>query len=93
MDRLEEAVEVIRELFDGEKAAAVSEFADGFIGTAPTESIVDVYEGDGPRYGQVTVCWAESENETRETAHKHWPLTANEGELDSLLPTVNHLTQ
>ena len=35
--------------------------------------------GDGPRYGKVTVCWAESESEARGTAHEWWPNAALAG--------------
>ncbi|MCA1691669.1 MAG: TIGR03557 family F420-dependent LLM class oxidoreductase [Actinobacteria bacterium] len=50
----------------GSKAAELAgRLGDGFIGTAPDKETIETFEeagGEGkPRYGQVTVCWAEDE--------------------------------
>jgi G6PDH family F420-dependent oxidoreductase len=69
-----------------ERAAA---FGDGIIGTGPDRTIIDSYRdagGDGPRYGQVTICWGESEAEARRTAHRWWPTAALHGEVTQELP-------
>ena len=52
-------------------AAMAGRIGDGFIGTGPEKAVVDAYRkagGEGPRFGQVTVCWAETEAEARRTA-------------------------
>jgi G6PDH family F420-dependent oxidoreductase len=126
LEMLEEAVEIVRELWDGgtyshhgehftveharlftrpeeppplyvagageRAAAAAGEFGDGLISTAPDEELIEAY-GDGPRYGQVTVCWAEDEAAARETAHEWWPNTAVTGELSAELRTPAHFEQ
>ncbi|HKY15206.1 MAG TPA: LLM class F420-dependent oxidoreductase, partial [Microthrixaceae bacterium] len=43
--------------------------------------------GDGPRYGQITMCWAEDEAAARRTALEYWPNSAIPGQLASELPT------
>lgn len=127
IERLEEAVEIVRKLFTGEQithrgehftvenaklftapedpapihvagggeaaAAAAGEFGDGYINTAPKKDLVETYNGDGPTYGQVTVCYADTDREAREIAHRHWPNVAIEGELNSQLATVTHFEQ
>lgn len=152
LDRLEEAVEIIRSLWTGEEyshhgeyytvenarlytvpdgeipigvaasgprtAEVAGRIGDALVSTAPDESVVDRFEGasdeasgtsrtaggsagaggaasggDRPRYGQVTVCWAETEAEARRTAHEHWPNVALSGELGQVLPTPAHFEQ
>ena len=49
---------------------------------ARSEEVVDAYRkagGDGPRFGQVTVCWAEDEAAARRTALEWWPTAAIHG--------------
>ena len=125
---LEEAVEVIRELWRGELtthrgdhfqvenarlytlpdegteiyvAASASDSAklagrigDGLIGTAPDAELIDDFEAgggsDAPRYGQVTVCWAETEADARKTALEWWPTAALDGPLSQELPLPSH---
>jgi len=76
-------------------AAAAADVGDGLVSTSPDEAVVERYEsgGDGPKYGQLTVCYAESESDARETAHEWWPNTALPGELGQLLPTPKHFEQ
>jgi len=130
--RLEEAVEIIRGLWEGETyshhgefytvenaklytvpddpppihvaaggpqtADFAAEFGDGIVSTAPKAGLLDRFaegtgDGDRPAYGQVTVCWAETEDEARETAHEQWRQTALPGELGQVLPTPAHFEQ
>jgi coenzyme F420-dependent glucose-6-phosphate dehydrogenase len=135
-DMLEEAVEVIRELWGGglvehrgrhytvenarlytlpeepppilvaaggpEAAMLAGRIGDGFVGTSPEAELIERFEaGEGgrdgvarhPRYGQVTVCWAESEEEGRRIAHEWWPNIAIPGELGQVLPQPAHFEQ
>jgi len=69
---------------------------DAFIGVAPDEELIEKYEqagGDGPRYGQVTVCWAEDETEARRTAREVWPNAGLGGDLSYELPLPLHFEQ
>lgn len=71
----------------GPKAAALAgEHGDALIATEPKAELVKAYEeagGKGPRYAEVSVCLARTENEGRKTAHKYfrwslggWPVQA-----------------
>jgi coenzyme F420-dependent glucose-6-phosphate dehydrogenase len=109
-DMLEEAIEVIRQLWQGgyqthrgrfyrvEKARLYTlpdeapeimvaaggpraaelagRVADGLITTAPEKQLISAFEEAGgkgkPKYGQATVCWAESEDEAIRIAHRWW---------------------
>jgi coenzyme F420-dependent glucose-6-phosphate dehydrogenase len=69
---------------------------DAFIGVAPDKKLIDKYEqagGKGPRYGQVTVCWAEDEAEAKKTAREVWPNAALGGDLSYELPLPLHYEQ
>jgi coenzyme F420-dependent glucose-6-phosphate dehydrogenase len=70
-------------------AELAGRIGDGFIGTGPDADLLTTYRqagGDGPRYGQVTMCWAASEQEARRTAHEWWPNAALKGEVSQELP-------
>ena len=73
-------------------AAKAGEIGDGLVSVAPAEKFVDQFQdaGDGPRYGQATVCYDESEQQARETVAKYWPNAAVPGELSWELPTPKH---
>jgi len=66
---------------------------DGLIGTGPDAKLLKGYEdagGSGPRYGQVTVCWADSERTAERTAREWWPTAAIHGEATQELPNPAH---
>ena len=73
-------------------AEKAGELGDGLVSTAPVEEFVEGFRdaGEGPRYGQMTVCYAEDEEEAKETAATYWPNTAIPGELSWELPTPKH---
>jgi len=82
----------------GEMAAQLAgEIGDGFIGTVPQKEVIQAFENSGgqgkPKYGQVTVCWAEDEASARKTAHEIWPNAAITGELSAELPLPRHFEQ
>jgi G6PDH family F420-dependent oxidoreductase len=128
LEMLEEAVGVIRELWEGdlvthhgrhftvenarlytlpdrpppihmaaggtEAAAVAGRIADGLIATAPDAELVRTFR-DGrrtgssrerPRYGQLTVCWARTENEARRTAQRLWANAGIPGQASQELP-------
>src|SRR5262249_16733412 len=70
---------------DGEEAATCAgQCGDGFIGGSPKRALLDQFRkagGRGPRYGQITVCWAESMAAARKTAHEYWPTSGLKGHL------------
>jgi len=76
-------------------AEAAARIGDGLISTSPKKEILASFEtagGDGPRYGQVTVCYAADEKQARSRALEWWPTAAVGGELGQELrcpPTSN----
>lgn len=82
----------------GPQAAALAgRIGDGFVGTSPDADLIARFDAAGgagkSRYGQVTVCWAASEEEGRRTAHEWWPNVAIPGELGQVLPQPAHFEQ
>jgi G6PDH family F420-dependent oxidoreductase len=81
----------------GQKAAEhAGRLGDGLISTSPDKKIVQTFQGAGgrgPIYGQLTVCWAQSNEQAVRTAHKIWPNSAIPGELGQELPTPAHFEQ
>jgi coenzyme F420-dependent glucose-6-phosphate dehydrogenase len=81
----------------GSNAAELAgRIGDGLISVAPSSEVVDTYRrngGDGPRYGQIHVCWAPDEQQAVETAHRQWINAAVPGELGQELPLPAHFEQ
>jgi len=76
-----------------EAAGLAARIGDGLVSSAPDGEVVEAYVaagGDGPRYGQLTVCWAETEDEARRTALEWWPNAGLEGPLSQELPLPGH---
>lgn len=122
-EMLTEAVEIIRELWQGgyktidgdyytvenarlytlpetlpkihvaaegpESATLAGRIGDGLISTSPGAETVKTFNGAGgkgkPTYGQMTVCWAKTEDEGLETALKQWGYTGLPGQLSQEL--------
>jgi coenzyme F420-dependent glucose-6-phosphate dehydrogenase len=80
-----------------EAASMAGEVGDGLIGTSPKGDTVQRFREAGgsgkPLYGKLTVCWAETEDDAKRTAHKFWPNTALAGELGQELPLPRHFEQ
>ena len=118
LEMLEEAVHVIRELWEGslyshrgryftvenarlydvpstpppivvsgggEKATELAgRIGDGYWGMGPSADLVELYAksgGEGPRFAQITCCWAKTVEEGKRTAFEIWPNTGLEGQL------------
>src|SRR5947209_5013935 len=77
-----------------EAAKLAGRVGDAFVGVAPDEEIVGEFDRAGgkgkPRYGQLTVCWAKSEQEAKQTAHEVWPNAGIEGPLSQELALPEH---
>lgn len=81
----------------GPKTAEVAgSIGDGFVGAGPAEEHIERFReaggGDGPRYGELAVCWAEDEDDAIETAHGVWPNGAMSG-VGAYLPTPANFEQ
>jgi coenzyme F420-dependent glucose-6-phosphate dehydrogenase len=82
----------------GDRATQMAgELGDGLIGTGPDADLITTFQEAGgagkPRFGQLHVCWAESEERARKTAHEWWPNTSITGELSVELPLPRHFEQ
>lgn len=78
-------------------AERAGRLGDGLISTSPEKEVVQAFEQAGgrgkPKYGQLTVCWAEDERQARRTAFEWWPTSAVKGELSQELPLPRHFEQ
>jgi G6PDH family F420-dependent oxidoreductase len=80
-----------------ETAELAGRLGDALVSTAPDADVVEAFADtageDARRYAQVTVCWADSADEARETVHERWPNGALPGELGQELSTPTHFEQ
>ena len=78
-------------------AKLAAEIGDGFVGTTADATLIEVFNRSGgsgkPRYGELTVCWAENRNQAEETAYKEWPISGLSGPLMSELALPNYFEQ
>jgi G6PDH family F420-dependent oxidoreductase len=92
----EEPIRVVVAAAGPEAAALAGRAGDGLVSTAPDPALVEEYRkagGDGPVYGQLTVCVAETEEEGRRTAFEWWPNAGLEGPLSQELPLPSHFEE
>jgi coenzyme F420-dependent glucose-6-phosphate dehydrogenase len=62
---------------------------DGLVSTDPNQETVERYRsagGDGPRYGQVRLCWAEDEENAKQTVFELWRHSGLGGTINQELP-------
>jgi len=75
-------------------AELAGHIADGLISTVPQAELVKRFEKAGgkgkPRYGQVTVCYAATEDEAARAVRRHWPNAGVNAPLMTDLPTPHH---
>jgi G6PDH family F420-dependent oxidoreductase len=79
-----------------EAAELAAEVGDGVWGTSPDPEPLERFEkagGDGPRVGQITLCWGEDRDEAVRVAHRVWPTAAIPGQLSQELPTPTTFEQ
>jgi G6PDH family F420-dependent oxidoreductase len=66
-------------------AGLAGRLGDALISTAPDADLVEAFEeaggGSKPRYGQLTACYAATEDEAAETAFRHWRNAGLPGDL------------
>jgi G6PDH family F420-dependent oxidoreductase len=89
-------IPVIVSGFGPESAALAGRIGDGYWGTAPERDLLDAFAragGEGPRYAQLTICWADDADTARKTAHEIWPNAGISGQLSQDLPTWTHFEQ
>ena len=78
-------------------AQLAGEIGDALVNVAPKQEIVQKFDDSGgsgkPKYGQMTVCWAESKEEAKKTAFENWPNVLVEGAASQELPLPSHFEQ
>ena len=73
-------------------AELAGSIGDGLISTAANEKLVKKFRAsdsgaEKPCYGQMTVCWANKEDEAKKIAREWWPVAAVPGKLMTELAT------
>jgi len=89
-----EPIEVMVAAGGAEGARLAGEIGDGLVATRPDRALVDAFAESGggsmPRFGQLTVCVADSEEQAVATAHEWWPNAGLRGPLGQELPLPSH---
>jgi len=71
-------------------AELAGRIGDALVNIAPDEAIVERFRegggGDGRRYGQVRLCWAEDEEQAKDTAFRLWRHSGLGGTINQELP-------
>jgi G6PDH family F420-dependent oxidoreductase len=78
-----------------EAARLAGEKGDGLITTSPEAELVEAFAaagGDGPRYAEVALCYAEREEDARRTAHRYFRWTALGSPVNAELPDTRSFT-
>ena len=80
-----------------EAAELAGRIGDALISVVPKKEIVEAFRQGGgkgkPCYGQVTLCYDESEEKAAQTAFKWWPNSALPSPLNVELRSVEHFDQ
>jgi G6PDH family F420-dependent oxidoreductase len=78
-------------------AQLAGRIGDAFVNVAPDQKLIERFDAAGgagkPRYGQITVCWAASEDEAKKTAFEVWPNVLVEGSASQELPLPSDFEQ
>jgi coenzyme F420-dependent glucose-6-phosphate dehydrogenase len=96
-DLPEEPIEIAIAAMQPQAAKLAGRIGDSLINVAPKEEIVEKFEEGGgkgkPRYGQITVCYAESKDAAKKTAFEVWPNALVEGSASQELPLPKDFEQ
>lgn len=80
-----------------QSATLAGEIGDGLVGTAPEPELFKAFDAAGgagkPRFGELTVCWAQDEKKARQLAYEMWPIAALQGPLLSELALPSYFEQ
>jgi coenzyme F420-dependent glucose-6-phosphate dehydrogenase len=87
---------VIVSAFGPKSVQLAAEVGDGLWSVPPSSELLQQYAdagGTGMRVGQVSLCWAATEDEARDTVYEIWPNSGVPGQLSQDLPTPSHFEQ
>jgi coenzyme F420-dependent glucose-6-phosphate dehydrogenase len=93
----DKGVEVAVAAMQPNAAELAGRIGDALVNVAPAEEIIEKFEESGgkgkPKYGQITVCWAKSREEAKQTAFEIWPNALVEGSASQELPLPKDFEQ
>jgi coenzyme F420-dependent glucose-6-phosphate dehydrogenase len=96
-DLPDEPIQVAVAAMQPKAARLAGRVGDALVNVAPDKEIVREFEEGGgngkPKYGQVTVCFAETKEEARNTAFDAWPNALVEGSASQELPLPGDFEQ
>jgi coenzyme F420-dependent glucose-6-phosphate dehydrogenase len=96
-DLPEEPIEIAVAAMQPKAADLAGRVGDALVNVAPKQEIVATFDNAGgkgkPKYGQVTVCWAKSKDEAKQTAFENWPNVLVEGSASQELPLPSDFEQ
>jgi coenzyme F420-dependent glucose-6-phosphate dehydrogenase len=96
-DLPEEPIEIAVAAMQPKAAELAGRVGDALVNVAPKQEIVATFDNAGgkgkPKYGQVTVCWAKSKDEAKQTAFENWPNVLVEGSASQELPLPSDFEQ
>ncbi|HJU16099.1 MAG TPA: TIGR03557 family F420-dependent LLM class oxidoreductase [Stellaceae bacterium] len=91
-DRPERKPPVVLAAGGPEAARLAGRKSDGLITTAPKPELIEAFAsvgGQGPRYAEVALCYAEREEDARQTAHRYFRWTALGSPVNAELPDTS----
>jgi coenzyme F420-dependent glucose-6-phosphate dehydrogenase len=96
-DLPDEPVEVAVAAMQPKAAELAGRVGDALVNVAPEKEILERFEQAGgkgkPKYGQVTVCYADSKERAKKTAFEVWPNALVEGSASQELPLPKDFEQ
>ena len=96
-DLPDEPIELAVAAMQPQAAELAGRVGDALINVAPKKEIIEKFDEAGgtgkPKYGQVTVCYAETKDAARKTAFEVWPNALVEGSASQELPLPKDFEQ
>jgi coenzyme F420-dependent glucose-6-phosphate dehydrogenase len=96
-DLPDEPIDIAVAAMQPKAAELAGRIGDALINVAPKKEIVQQFDEAGgrgkPKYGQVTVCYAESKEQAKKTAFEVWPNALVEGSASQELPLPSDFEQ
>jgi coenzyme F420-dependent glucose-6-phosphate dehydrogenase len=96
-DLPDEPIDIAVAAMQPKAAELAGRIGDALINVAPKKEIVHQFDEAGgrgkPKYGQVTVCYAESKEQAKKTAFAVWPNALIEGSASQELPLPSDFEQ
>ena len=89
-------VPIVVSAFGPQATEVAARAGDGLWMTGPDADTVTRWRdagGEGPVYGQLTLCWANDRDDAVKTAHRIWPNSGVPGQLSQDLATPAHFEQ